>query len=135
MKKFFLLLIGLLLAGTAVQAQVVLACQFTESGGYIYRNGRWQLTSFTLDKPFFIRLQADGVIDPSSLAGAGMTYNIECSRPYGHRPEFVRCAGNSDMMIFSTRTLAGSTSTIHGAASEGSNRDTLSINPFSCQRM
>jgi hypothetical protein len=134
MKKIFVLLMGLL-SVAVVQAQTVLACQFTESGGYIYRNGRWQLTSFTLDKPFFIRLQADGVIDPSSLAGAGMTYNIECSRPYSHRPEFVRCAGNSDMMIFSTRTLAGSTSALHGAASEGGNRDTLSINPFTCQRM
>lgn len=134
MKKIYLVLLGLL-AAASVHAQTVLACQFTESGGYIYRNNRWQLTSFTLDKPFFMKLQSDGVLDPSSLAGLGMTYNITCNRPYNHRPEFVRCSGNSDFLIFSTKTLAGSTSVLHGAASEGSNRDTLSINTFSCQRM
>ncbi len=134
MKKILPLLLGLL-AATTVHAQTVLACQFTESGGYIYRSGRWQLTGFTLDKPFFMRLQPDGVLDPSSLAGLGMTYNIECNKPYGHRPEFVRCAGNSDFLIFSTKTLAGATSVLHGAASDTASRDTLSINAFSCQRM
>ena len=136
MKKTPLLLVSLALTASAAQAQTtVLACQFAESGGFIYKGTRWQSTSFTLDKPFFIKLKSDGVIDESSLAGVGMTYAVDCKKPYGHRPEFVRCSGSSDLVVFSTKTLSGAVSVLHGAASEGSNRDTLSISTFNCQKM
>lgn len=136
MKKTPLLLVSLALAASAAQAQTtVLACQFAESGGFIYKGNRWQSTSFNLERPFFIKLKPDGVIDESSLAGVGMTYAVECRKPYGHRPEFVRCSGSSDLVVFSTKTLSGAVSVLHGAASDSSSRDTLSISTFNCQKM
>ena len=117
-----------------IQAQSIVACQFTNSDGYRWSNGKWSNAKFKLEKPFFMKINQDGIIELDSINNLiiGAT---ECKRVWRHiKPENVMCIGSMDFVSFNTKTMEGATSYIGGATQEG-DRDTISTALFTCQKM
>lgn len=115
--------------------QVVVACQVSDANGYIYQNGKWKRSGFVVDKPFFLKISADGLIEPSSLSGVGMSYGVSCRNPWMHLRDTIICNDSVDQLVVNTTTLEGAIARFSGAAGSGSVRDTLSVSVFQCQKM
>jgi hypothetical protein len=62
--------VALLLAGVVTtssgQPEPTWACQYTESSGFRYDEGKWKPARFQTREPFFIRMKA-GNLDKESL--------------------------------------------------------------------
>jgi len=130
-------LLCLLFFTSSVHSQTTLACQFSGSSGYTYEGGSWKRSGFILEKPFFIKINSNGIIDESSLKGVDMDYMAQCKRVFSStRPELVICHAISNSLILNTKTFEGAISTLFGAvSSNNNNRDDLSIKLFNCQSM
>jgi hypothetical protein len=137
MQKIIIPLLCLLLFTSSVRSQTTIACQFTNSNGYTYEGGRWKRSGFIVDKPFFIKIKPDGIIDESSLKGVDMYFEIKCKRPFGNvRQELVICHETTDSLVLNTKTLEGAISSLAGAGSSSNNkRDDVVIKLFNCQPM
>lgn len=132
-------LIALILWVSALPAigQVVYACQYSNSSGFVYEAGRWKPTSFVLKKPFFLTLNSQGLPDEKSLEALGMLASrVTCGRPITIG-DAIGCgeARTAGALSFNTKTLEGAVSNVFGAAMNGPQRDTVMVELFSCQRM
>ena len=137
MMKINISLLCLLFFASSVHAQTTLACQFTNSNGYSYEGGKWKRSGFLVDKPFFIKIKPNGIIDESSLKGVEMDYMPQCKRVFSNiRPELVSCHDATDSLVLNTKTLEGAISTLGGAGSASNNkRDDVGVKLFNCQSM
>lgn len=145
MKRYLALILSLWV-GT-LQAQMTLACQFMAGNGFIWKNGKWQPTMFTPEKPFFLTIRPNNQLEPkSALVAMAMTPDI--AESFKNDPESVNCfphfklaksstcadySGSS--ITISLASLEGAVSLPAGATQQSQTRDTISIRPFVCQKM
>lgn len=134
--KIIALLAGLLSSFSSVaQNQTIFACQYTHSEGFIYSEKKWKSAKFSLGKPFFLKVNSDGLIDKSSLKDV-ILGGSECKRVYSSiSPEVIMCIGNMDFLVFNKNTMEGSTSYIAGITQDVNQKDTMSVAIFNCQKM
>ena len=137
MKKITIPLLCLLFFTSSAHSQTTLACQFTASNGHTYEGDAWKRTGFILAKPFFIKMNPDGIIDGSSLTGVEMHYNPQCKKLFRNiQPERVVCLDGPDTLVLNTKTLEGAISRIGGATQPiNTKRDDLVLKIFNCQPM
>lgn len=137
MKKITFTLLCLLFFTFSVHSQTTIACQFTDASGYTYEGGKWKQSRFFLGKPFFIKINSDGVINVSSLKGIEMDFKPQCNRPFPSvRPDLIVCHDAITTLTLSTKTLEGAMSALGGAAQPNSTKkDDMAISIFSCQSM
>lgn len=119
-----------------VGSQMVYACQFVESGGLDWENGRWNLTGFNKGSPFFLSAN-NGSIVPESTK---IALNSPFPEIYCH-PKFVgsvqTCSdGAGGSLVFSFLSLKGAVGRIFGGISSAeSQKDSLVVSPFVCTKM
>ena len=124
-----------LLIAFPVRADTVLACQYTESAGFIYKNEKWVNTQFIIAKPFFIKLTNNGFIDESSLQSINIRGGV-CKLTWSSiDPEEISCYNTLRFLRFNTKTLEGSVASLGGSVQTGNERDTIAISLFNCQKM
>lgn len=124
-----------LLATFSAEADTVLACQYTNSGGFNYKNQRWTSSAFILEKPFFIKIKDDGLVDPVSLSSINM-HGSDCKRAWSSiNPEQISCSSSIKFMQFNTKTLEGSSASLYGSVNSGNERDSVVVSLFGCQKM
>ena len=108
------------------------ACQFVASGGLRWEAGSWVTSKFRNEQPFFFTIKAGaGVV---SFKGYEL---YEILHPTCHQKTGRHWCGDltGQSFYFSEDTQKGAISSLFGAAQEKSDKDTLSISPFICQRM
>lgn len=135
-----LLLTALLLVHGAAMGQTF-ACQYTDSAGLDWKNGRWQTTRFHTRNPFFLKLNGSDldkktVADFFSSSGASMA-ELHCQR-HGVMKYYYSCLdGYGSFMFFDALTGKGGRSDIYGSAPMTSPelQDSLTVAPFTCQKM
>lgn len=133
MKKLLSALL-LTLLGVSVQAQnKPLACQDVAAGGLNWENGRWVTSTFNTDK-FILVLQGNTLTKESVGTAIGVDLvafsEITC-RTLRSR---ITCSSFSHQLVFDPKTLKGGLSALFGSMKEdGSSKDSLSVQAFSCQ--
>ena len=132
-----LLLAALLLVHGAAMGQTF-ACQYIESGGLNWENGRWRSTLFILPPPFFLRMNGSK-LDNKVVA------DLLGSR--GASAELVDCANNTYLqthscmdgfgtfLVFDERTGQGGRANLTGSTRTQAKRDATSVAHFICQKM
>lgn len=136
MKKITIALLCLSFFISSAHSQTTLACQFTGSSGHTYEGGKWKPQRFILEKPFFIKINPDGIIDSSSLRGIGMVYMPQCKRVFSNiDPELIICHETLRSLVLNTKTLEGASSFLGGVISSGNTRDDMMLSLFNCQSM
>ena len=116
---------------TEVIAQnIPLACQGEESAGLEWENGKWAITRFNTHK--FILVKTGNSLTTESVAKASMN-------PF---PDQITCKNNTTVIlcndmagvaiIFDLGKLKGSISHLLGGASQGSKKDSVTVEVFSC---
>jgi len=111
-------------------------CRRNSEIGYIFKNGKWTVTNFKIENPFFLNINSDRIIDHESFSVLGITSSPEkCTKPYNTTsPEIHQCSGIMSIFSFNDQTLEGAFSMIAGASQSG-NRDTVSTGIFKCQKV
>lgn len=132
------LLAALLLVHSAAMGQTF-ACQYTAAAGLDWQRGRWQIQEFRPLPPFFIKV-ANRSIDTESLKQL-LGHPAECVSdnldPETDRKSwfcFNRIASRT--LVFDSQTAVGGTSRLFGSLkSSGERRDSIAVEPFTCQQM
>jgi hypothetical protein len=134
--KIIALLAGLLIGFPSVaQNQKIFACQYTHSEGFKYAEKNWTSTRFSFGKPFFLKINPDGLIDKNSLQDVLLGVP-ECKTVYKSiKPEVTMCLGFGEFIVFNSNTMEGSISYMVGVTQDGNRRDTMTMSIFNCQRM
>ena len=134
--KINIYLLFLLFFASSVNAQTTLACQFTNSNGFTYEGGKWKRSGFLAEKPFFIKIKPNGIIDESSLKGVDMNFEPQCKRVYNYvAPELLICYDTVKSLLLNIKTLEGAISFLGGVALPNPTKDDMSISLFNCQSM
>ena len=106
-----------------------LACQTEAAAGLKWENGRW--VSRTFEEPKFILVQAGNTLTTDSVAKAinSPPNQITC-RNDGIRSECTDRLGSA--LFFDPRTLTGGLAQLYGSVMQSNNKDTVSLQIFSC---
>ncbi len=117
----------------------VYACQYTDSTGFQYKEGRWVPTKFTLERPFFLTV-ADGrvTIDSAGRALNAAPSQVRCevnNLTWVGSAVTHSCSDYSSQLIFSPENGTGSSSSSLGAVSTSPKRDSVGVTLFACQRV
>ncbi len=117
----------------------VFACQYTDSNGFHFDNGRWKRSSFNVRAPFFLRLQNGKITEESAASPMnGVPAVLKCvtQRSYALNDTLHTCSDESTQLIFSLNSRSGAVSNMLGAASSNAAyRDSVSVALFNCQHM
>jgi len=132
MKKLLTALL-ITLVGVSVQAQnKPLACQEDASAGLKWENGRWTTKTFISENKFILVQRKGGLTADSVAKALSMDFPDQVSC-INNLPSNISCqdvtGGN---LYFDPRTLKGGISQILGSASNGTRRDTVTVQVFSC---
>lgn len=137
MLKGTLITLSFILLSSVASAQQQFACQFTNSNGFAFDQGKWIRTPFKLRSPFFIKL--GNTLDPESVYdGLDVGFSTQFATCFSKDlfDGSYTCASQiGESVIFNPKTGEGAQATILGAGSEGEERDTMSISTFVCQQM
>ena len=145
-------LLGILLTctvmATPVMAQTVTyACQYLETAGLNWENGRWVATGFYNKDPFILTA-IDGELVPPVPSDENMSNPLsltQCSLPKqaltGEPGEIVMskvqsCSdGVGNTLLFNLENLSGAFSQMMGAVAGRGNasKDSLTVAPFVCE--
>lgn len=137
------LLVCLAMGSASALGQTVFACQEEASTGFDYKNGRWERANFRAERKFFLRITERGVIDAESagrvlieLEGAAQLFSCG-NDAITQKPHMHSCSGRSGglSLAFNSRTGTGAYARPGGGSQEGSDRDTIGVTRFVCQRM
>jgi hypothetical protein len=111
-------------------------CRRNSEIGYIYRGDKWEGTNFKQEKPFFLNINSERIIDHDSFFSIGIINTPEkCTKPYNATsPEIHQCSGVMSTFTFNDKTYEGAFSSIAGASQMGS-RDTIVTGIFKCQKI
>lgn len=121
---------------SAAQAQVF-ACQSIDASGFSWKGGRWTRTGFVGEKPFFLRVENGMLTKESAATPLNATLNrISCVREGGTQT-VLACSDYATLLSFSPDSGNGSVAKIFGSTqrSGDANKDTVSVDLFTCQRM
>lgn len=140
MRKAVTFLIALLCANLALAQNKPLACQGDASGGLRWENGQWKITRF-IERKFILVLQGD-TLTKESVASSypnikdipkSLISSVFCETDkYDRR---IRCSmTRGHTLLFNPENNRGGISLLSGAASsETDDRDTVSVEAFTCQ--
>ena len=126
---FFIGFFSICLTTEAFAQNKPLACQDDAAAGLIWENGRWNTTSFLLKR--FILVQDKNTLTVESVGKVlnSDTSSISCRNV---NPE-IHCSNQTGRsLFFSPQALKGSISVQFGSISNKDNRDTVSVQVFSC---
>lgn len=139
-KMLFILLLGFQSAISFSQTPQVLACQFNQSNGLSWDSQKWNPTKFIPGKPFFLRINEKGEIDPMSIEKLlffpdDTRCKVRKSSVTGLRTACSEIDSGTSIVI-NLETLSGAYSYMLGAAAKSiPNGESSYISLFSCQRM
>jgi hypothetical protein len=123
---------------TPLAAEQNFACQYTNSSGYSYKNGKWEPTGYFLRQPFFIKLD-NGTLNPKSVYDAlNIGFSTElpiCFARNDYNGSYACASTVGETMTFNPETGEGAKATVYGAGNKGSNRDSIVVSTFVCQSM
>ena len=132
MRKALTLLIALLCANLALAQNKPLACQVDAAAGLKWENGQWRIARF-IEKKFILVLSGKTLTKDSVSKAWGTeanTNDIICITNFNS----VFCSGIfGESLIFNHENYRGGISLIFGATTESKQRDTLSVDAFTCQ--
>ena len=116
---------------------VTYACQYLESAGLGWKNGRWTVTKFNVGAPFFLKA-SNSSLDKESVAK--VLKKSRASFVLCHQPdEGTQSCGDflGGSLVFDFNTLNGGVSKIFGSSlpTNDNDKDTLSVQPFTCTKM
>ena len=127
---FLTLASSLLLTNNASAQNKPLACQGDASAGLKWVDGRWTVKTFILDK--FILVQTkDGLTADSAAKALSTDYpnHVSCR----NSTISIACQDRSGgFLFFDPRTLKGGVSQIIGGTGNGTTRDDVTVQVFSC---
>ena len=132
----------------AVAAGQPWACQFTASGGLLWKNGQWKPSGFNTGQPFVLVQDGDVLTRKSAMTamwGVGVGIDtrekietfyklVSCQRKDGTFGHQIFCRDlNGGSLVFSPTTGHGGVSRIFGLM-DPKRRDTPLVSPFACQK-
>jgi hypothetical protein len=117
--------------GAAAQNQP-LACQVEKNAGLAWENGQWITKTFIPFTSKFILVQAGNTLTMDSVAKVlRTTSDVSCRYP-GNSIECTDRSGGA--LFFEPKTLKGGVAQLLGSTEEGNQRDTVTVQVFSCTR-
>jgi hypothetical protein len=137
-RTFFMsMLVAMTLLHDVAIAQTF-ACQYIDAAGLHWEAGRWKSTRFNVGKPFFLKMDGANldhkvVADFFESPGAS-SQEVRCTKRRSGG-EHSCLDGFGSFMYFDDRTGTGGRADLNGAVDSTGNRDTLSVAPFTCQKM
>ncbi len=115
------------------------ACQYIVAAGLHWEAGRWESTRFRVRKPFFLKMDGDNldhkvVADFFESFGPATSKEVRCTKG-GIRSQHSCVDGFGTFMFFDDRTGTGGRAILNGSTELNEKRDSLSVAPFTCQKM
>ena len=107
-----------------------LACQVEKNAGLAWENGQWITKTFIPFTSKFILVQAGNTLTTDSVAKVLRTkLDVSCRYPSNS----IECTDkNGGALFFEPKTLKGGVAQLLGSTEEGNQRDTVSVQVFSC---
>lgn len=124
-----ILLCSVFFTNGAIAQNKPLACQVDASAGLKWENGKWVVKSFVTDK--FILVQTGNTLTTDSVGKAlrATPANVFCRHLY---PQIDCTDSSGGGLYFDPRVLRGGISQLIGSTNSGSDRDTVTVQVFSC---
>ena len=124
----------LFLETVACEAQTF-ACQYSASGGLDWRSGQWESTQFKTSEPFFLTIAPDKGI--TSFKGDSIMERLplNCDKKARELKIHSCSSGAGAFVYFWEATQRGAISKLFGSVMEKDERDSLSVQPFICQKI
>ena len=136
--KAFTLAALLAIATPAMAEKTVYACQFIDSGGLEWKNGRWKPTGFYKSEPFFFSANNESIV-PESMSGAlGLeSVNFLCHLSTDMFPVQTCSDSLGGVFIFNFNGLNGAIARVFSGVVGNSEKekDPLYVSPFTCTKM
>lgn len=128
---FLILTSSIFLINTASAQNKPLACQQDASAGLSWENGKWVSRKFVSDYKFILVQTNDSLTAESVAKALGHDYanQVSCGKNTIRISCQDKTGGN---LFFDPKTLKGGTSLLFGSTSNNPNRDTVSVEVFSC---
>jgi hypothetical protein len=113
------------------------ACQFLKDGGLHWSGSDWVLRGFNTDPHFFLKTAGTRVTPESAaLASGSPSLVMHCHESVQSRPNLAVCInGAGRALVFDSGSSKGAFSSMIGSTGNGDKRDSLSVAPFTCQKM
>jgi hypothetical protein len=133
MAAAFILPLALLFAPNAHAQGKPLACQFQDSAGLDWGQGRWNVMRFVPKEPFILVLKG-GDLDVQSvvkpLGGRELTDPV-CTR--SSLGNFLCTSHAGGTLMFNPSVNRGAVAQLLGGTSSAAERGSLTVSPFICQ--
>ena len=137
MKKLqanILISLCLIFLTTEVIAQnIPLACQGESAAGLDWENGRWVTKKFNTHK--FILVKAENSLTAESVAKAlenPYANQVTCRNTLNTSPRTYCTDLSGEFLYFDPKTLKGSIAILLGGSLQASERDSVTVEVFSC---
>lgn len=135
-----LLIATLLLVHGAAMGQTF-ACQYTESTGFHWENGRWRRTGFNILPPFFLKMNGSNLDQKavSSVFGSDgeIAKLVRCEKRQMGLTNLHSCMDQfGQFLVYDEHTRKGGMAMLGGSTStDKPYRDSTSVSHFTCQQM
>ena len=120
------------LTNGAVAQNKPLACQVEETAGLNWEKGRWVNRSFEPNLSKFILVQTGSTLTLESVAKVFNNAPISQITCKFFAPETACFDIAGRGLYFNPKVLKGGISKLFGSTQDGTERDSLSVQPFSC---
>jgi hypothetical protein len=122
---------SIFLTSGALAQNKPLACQADATAGLKWESGQWITKSFTALRPRFILVQAGMTLTTDSVGRAlgANPVNVSCRNAW-ERIECTDKTGGS--LLFDPKKLKGGISQLFGVLSDETEKDTVTVQIFSC---
>ncbi len=124
-----------------VGGEVVYACQYTNSAGFRWENGRWESPRFNPDSPFFLTTINNNLAEESVAASLKIHRStVACHDPIKNDRfgDIQTCSSSIGMVVtFSVTNMNGAVARTLGGAmpTDFPENDDLEVAPFICTKV
>jgi hypothetical protein len=133
MRKVATLLITLLFANLALAQNKPLACQVDAAAGLKWENGQWRIARF-IEGKFILVLQGNTLTKESVAKVLDLRHPSQVTCSVEPLEKMITCADLSGgTLIFQPENLKGGTSHLFGSSESNDERDTISVEAFTCR--
>ena len=135
MKTLLALLAFTLFTSQAMAQKIVYACQYTYSGGLTWEKGKWAVTRFIANQPFFISATNDSIEQESLAKNLDTSLNVFCHKTTLNVQTCLSRSGT--VLTFDFSTLNGTKAHTLGGTQPNSvkDKDDLIYSTFTCTKM